>query len=355
MGPSIDRDVRRETEAALVRAEGAAARSDRRALLKRATLAGLALSAVGGLGRAGETDAASVSQPAMSPNMSVAVGPVQPFVRYDPTLQPVVPGPKNLTVSMMNATREIAQGVAMAGWTFNGTIPGPVLRAVVGDPITVTVQNEATTAHSLDLHAAQTPPDKNYAIVMPGKSFQWQFTPAYPGAFMYHCGTAPTLFHIASGLYGTIIVDPPGGWPPAQELVLIESEFYVEPGPGDVSVPDFGNLMAYGPPNYVTFNGHASQYVDQPIQVKAGQPIRLFVVNDGPNVWCSFHVVGAIFDRVYVNANPKNVLYGLQSISIGPGDGACVEFTLQEAGKYTAVNHSFGHAAHGASATIQAI
>ncbi|MCC6673773.1 MAG: nitrite reductase, partial [Thermomicrobiales bacterium] len=106
--------------------------------------------------------------------------------------------------------------------------------------------------------------------------------------------------------------------------------------------------------DYCVFNGHATQYVEEPIKVKAGEPIRIFVVNAGPNVFCTFHVVGAIFDAAYVGGNPQNKQIGVQSISIGPGDGCCVEFTLDEPGLYTAVNHAFGHAAHGAIALLQA-
>jgi nitrite reductase (NO-forming) len=160
--------------------------------------------------------------------------------------------------------------------------------------------------------------------------------------------------HIGAGMYGAMIVDPKEGWPPAQELVFVQSEFYFADGDNGVKVPDYTKMMGNGNMDYVVFNGHASQYVDAPIKVKVGQPVRIFVVNAGPNVWSSFHVVGAIFDRACVNANPKNQLFGLQSISIGPGDGACVEFTLDEPGVYPAVNHAFGHAAHGAIALLQA-
>ena len=107
-------------------------------------------------------------------------------------------------------------------------------------------------------------------------------------------------------------------------------------------------------PDFVMFNGVAKQYVDNPIMVKAGEPIRIFLVNAGPNAYSTFHVVGAIFDRVCVNANPRNELFGLQSWTVGPGDGACFEFTLEEPGIYPAVNHAFGHAAHGAVALLQA-
>jgi nitrite reductase (NO-forming) len=104
----------------------------------------------------------------------------------------------------------------------------------------------------------------------------------------------------------------------------------------------------------MAFNGHSTQYVDEPIKVPVGELCRFYVVNMGPNVWTSFHIVGAIFSHVYMNANPKNVFEGMQSISIGPGDGVCVETTFDEPGVYIAVNHSFGHAAHGAMALIEA-
>jgi nitrite reductase (NO-forming) len=217
----------------------------------------------------------------------------------------------------------------------------------------VEVENHAQMAHSLDTHAAKTPPNKNYPIVLPGQKYEWEFVPKYPGAYMYHCGTPPVLMHIGAGMYGAWIVDPKGGWPPAQELVFVQSEFYLS-GSGDVRTPDFAKMMQYGVLDYVVFNGYANQYVEQPIAVKVGEPVRLFVVNAGPNIWSSFHVVGTIFDAVYLNANPQNKAIGLQSVSIGPGDGACVEFTLEEPGTYTAVNHAFGHAQHGAIALLQA-
>ena len=243
-----------------------------------------------------------------------------------------------------------------AGWSFDGTIPSKPIRLRVGDEVTVTVRNEAAMRHSLDSHAAQVPPDVDYPVVQPGQEYTWTFTPKHPGAFMYHCGTPPVLMHIAAGMYGAMIVDPAEGWSPAQEICFVQSEFYLAPGEdGAPMTPDFAKMMqVYGSMDYVVFNGYASQYVEYPIKVKVGEPIGIFGVNAGPNVWTSFHVVGGIFDAAYLNANPKNKFEGLQSISIGPGDGACVELTLDRPGTYTAVNHAFGHAQHGAIALLQA-
>ena len=283
------------------------------------------------------------------------IGAIPAFTPYDPVLKPAAAYPKNIVTTFREQTVFVAKDIQYAAWTFDGTVPGPVHRAVVGDTINVTVRNDAAMAHNLDFHAAQVNPERGYNVVQPGEEFQWSFQPKYPGAYMYHCGTAPVLMHIAAGMYGTIIVDPAEGWSPAQELVFVQSEFYLKTGEDPVKVTDTKKLFASEKPEYVTFNGYANQYVEYPITVKAGAPIRIFVVNCGPNVWTSFHVVGAIFDRVYINAQPKNQMVGMQTVSIGSGDGACVEFTLDEPGRYVAVNHSFGHAANGAQAVLEAV
>jgi nitrite reductase (NO-forming) len=338
---------------------------DRRLFLKRAAGVGLTVPIAGLFGHR-VTQAQEQTPP---PGEGVGSGgpqegtgdatpiPSEPttFTPMDAILPAVQAGPKQVTLTAKDATVFIAKDVTYAGWTFNGTIPSNPVRVVAGDEVTVTVRNEGMMAHSLDTHAAQTSPDVNYPILNPGEEYTWTFTPNYPGAYMYHCGTPPVLMHIAAGMYGAMIVDPAEGWSPAQEICFVQSEFYVTDGENGVKTPDFAKMMQqYGAMDYVTFNGYANQYVEFPIQVRVGEPIRIFVVNAGPNVSSTFHVVGGIFDTGYVNANPANKLVGLQSISIGPGDGACVELTLKEPGLYPAVNHAFGHAQHGAIALLQA-
>jgi nitrite reductase (NO-forming) len=344
---------------------------DRRSLLRWSAGAGLAMPLIGSLAiehaaaqdehdhDLGTPESGYVGSDPNAPTTGDATpGPaeVTPFTVYDPFLAPVEAGPKAIRVTAKDATLYIAKDVAYAGWTFDGTIPGKVLRVRQGDPIdfTFAVDPAAATAHSLDTHAAKTPPEVNYRTIMPGEEFTWSFAPKYAGAFMYHCGTPPVLMHIGTGMYGAMIVDPAEGWPAAQELCFVQSDFYLKDSGNGIMVADYTKMLGHGNMDYVSFNGHANQYVENPIKVKVGEPIRIFVVNCGPNVWSSFHVVGTVFDHVYVNANPANQLTGLQSISIGPGDGACVEFVLDEPGTYPAVNHAFGHAAHGAIALLQA-
>jgi nitrite reductase (NO-forming) len=245
----------------------------------------------------------------------------------------------------------IAPNVAYHAWTFNGTVPGPIIRVRQGQTINFTLENQSGMPHSIDFHAAQTPWDVNYQPVAPGKSFSFTWKANYPGVFMYHCGTPPVMYHMANGMYGAIIVDPPNGWSPAQEYVLVQSEFYTHQAPDGTYSLDGTKMMAVQP-DYVTFNGYADQYKSAPLSAKAGQKIRLFIVNAGPSQFSAFHVIGAIFSDVYADGNPANHTLGNQTITVPPGGGAVVELTIPDAGKYPFVSHSFSAASTGATGVI---
>lgn len=346
---------------------------DRRAFFKQAAALGLSVPALGGLVRGAQaqetTPEAETEQlgedgyvgsdplaPTTGAESPVPLQP-EPFTVYDPFLPTVEAGTKEIEIVAKDASVFVARNVPYAAWTFDGTVPGRALRVRQGDQIDFTfkVDENANTSHSLDFHSAQTPPEVNYRTILPGEEFSWSFTANFPGAFMYHCGTPPVLMHIGAGMYGAMIVDPAEGWSPAQELVFVQSDFYLMDGENGIKVPDYTKMMGNGNMDYVVFNGYANQYVENPIQVAAGEPIRIFVVNAGPNAWSTFHVVGGIFDAGYLNANPQNKMVGLQTMAVGPGDGICVELTLHEPGIYPAVNHAFGHAAHGATALLEAV
>jgi nitrite reductase (NO-forming) len=247
----------------------------------------------------------------------------------------------------------IAPGEAYNAWTFDGTVPGPVLRVRQGQTIHFTLTNNGHLPHSIDFHAAQTSWSKNYQPIVPGQSETFDWVANYPGVFMYHCGTPPAMDHMANGMYGVIIVDPANGWPngAAQEYVVVQSEWYTHQNADTTYGLDENKLMAVAP-DYVTFNGYADQYRTDPIQAKAGQRIRLFVLNAGPSQFSAFHVIGAIFSDYYVDGNPANHLLGNQTISIAPGGGAMVELTIPETGKYPFVTHSFSGAMTGAIGVI---
>lgn len=241
---------------------------------------------------------------------------------------------------------EIAPGKVVKVWTFGDRVPGPVLRVRVGDVVEATIVNRTTMPHSIDFHAARIAPNKAFRDVAPGDSFSFRFTASSPGVFMYHCGTAPVVHHIANGMYGMIIVEPEGGLPPVdRELGFVQSEFYVSDTPG---MPADDTKLMSEQPDVVAFNGYAAQYKDDPIEVKRGERIRAFVLAAGPNTWSAFHVVGTIFDRAWIDGNPANEMVGNQTLNLSASQGAIAEFRLDQEGIYPFVTHDFTNAAKGA-------
>ncbi len=272
---------------------------------------------------------------------------------YDAQLPPVLQGDTvDVKLVMKEALITIAPGIVYHAWTFNGTVPGPIIHVRQGQLVRSTIVNEGSMAHSIDFHAAQTPWNVNYQEIAPGKSFTFTWRANFPGVFMYHCGTPTVIYHMANGMYGTIIVDPANGWAPAQDYVLVQSEFYTSQQPDGTYAVDATKLMN-GIPDYVVFNGYANQYKDAPLQAKVGQRIRLFVMNAGPSQFSAFHVIGAIFSDAYTDGNPANHMVGNQTVMVPPGGGIVVELTIPDAGLYPFVTHSFADASKGALGVIK--
>ena len=261
---------------------------------------------------------------------------------------------QRLRLDVSNATVEISPGVKFAAWTFGGDVPGPVLRATVGDTVEFTLVNSATIPHSMDFHAAEIAPDKYYVNVLPKDSVVYRFVPRVAGVFMYHCGTAPVAAHIANGMYGAFIVDPPTPRATAKEFVLVQSEFYLtRDSAGTTRSLAWERLLSLAP-DFVVFNGRAAQYATHPLAVQANELIRLFVVNAGPNRVSSFHVVGGIFERVFADGSVKPSYDGVQTVAVPVGGGAMFEIRLKEPGDYPFVTHAFADATKGAVGILRA-
>lgn len=249
----------------------------------------------------------------------------------------------------------IAPGTVYEAWTFGGRVPGPVIRVTQGDTIDFTLVNRAPMPHSMDFHAAEIAPSRVYTNVLPGDSIHYSWVANVPGAFMYHCGTAPVAMHIANGMYGALIVDPRTPLPPAREFVFVQSEYYTTAASDSAGLLqlNWDKLLGLAP-DYVVFNGIAKQYADHPIRVHVGEPIRIYVVNAGPNRTSAFHVVGAIFSRVYLDTIPAHALQGVQTMDVPVGGGMVFETRLVEPGIYPFVTHAFADATKGAVGMFEA-
>jgi nitrite reductase (NO-forming) len=279
---------------------------------------------------------------------------------YPALVRPASRAPvKEFRIPIRDATVQVAPGVTYRGWTFGGTIPGPVIRVREGDLVRIRLVNQASMPHSIDFHAARIPMNRAFRTIVPKDSLSFEFTARDAGAYLVHCGTPPVLLHLMQGMYLPIIVDPAEGWPDRadKEFVLVQSEFYLDAKnqskPGE---PDW-NAALERRATYVSFNGRAFQYKDAPLQVAVGDRVRLFVVNAGPSLPSDFHIVGAIFDRVYPDGDPAHALSGVQTYTVPAGGGAVFETVFDKdasgEGLYAFVTHAFADASKGAVGIIR--
>jgi nitrite reductase (NO-forming) len=250
---------------------------------------------------------------------------------------------------------EVAPSTYYEAWTFNDTVPGPAIRVKQGATVNVTLTNNGRMLHSLDFHSAKTP-IANYRNVSPGETFTWSFVASVPGVYLYHCGTAPALQHIGNGMYGVMIVDPETPLAPADhEYVLVQSEFYFgDRLPNGVILGDFMKMQKIEP-DLVAFNGHGSQYREKPLTAEPNELVRFYVTDAGPTMDSSFHIVGGIFERLYVNGNPAqgNVFSGVQTATVPVGGGTVFDVRPEEAGDYLFVSHAFAQANKGAVGVLR--
>ena len=274
---------------------------------------------------------------------------------YDPTLEPAPGGVEHeITMHATETEIEVAPGVTQMMWTFDGAVPGTTLRGKVGDLFTITLVNDGTIDHSIDLHASEVAWNDEMRSIAPGESLVYQFRAQHSGAFMYHCGTPPTLHHIGNGMYGAIVIDPPELAPVDHEYLLVQSELYLGPQgePGDLA------KMQDEAWDAVVFNGYVDQYAHAPIRVEPDERIRVWVVDDGPSENPSFHVVGPVFDTVFKEGayqlGPDDSRGGSQALDLQPAQGGFIEFDLAEPGLYPIVTHKFANVDKGALGLFQA-
>ncbi|MGV3527452.1 MAG: multicopper oxidase domain-containing protein [Flavisolibacter sp.] len=302
-----------------------------------------------------------------TPNTASQTGPLA----YGPNVPPLQDGDTvEVKFDVTHKLFTVKKDIAFTGWLFGDSLPGPILRLKVGQTVkfSMTDRTQDTThmnmsvggqmlqpmPHSIDFHAAMVNPEDKYRTIYPGETIEFTWTANYPGVFMYHCATPMVMLHMISGMVGMVIVEPADGYPGKvdREFALVQNEYYLKQE-GGVFAPDTALAMKRQP-TLVAFNGKSGQYITKPIHAKTGERIRLYFLNVGPNNISSFHVIGTIFDKVWMDGNPKNEMVGMQAVLVGPAQGAVVEFVLPEKGRYTFLDHSFANAELGAAGVIVA-
>jgi nitrite reductase (NO-forming) len=283
--------------------------------------------------------------------------PADDTVIPDPLLPPLEPGRIHRhTFTVTEQGMEVAPGISQEMWTYNGSAPGPTLHGRVGDTFVIRLVNEGGLGHSIDFHAGQRAPDKVMVTIPPGESLTYRFTATRAGIWMYHCSSMPMSAHIANGLFGAVVIDPPDLPAADKSYVLVQSEHYY----GAEGQPvDMDKLLAEEP-DAVVFNGYHNAYDHAPLQVKVGERVRIWLLDAGPNRPLSFHVVGGQFDRTWLegdwllgSAEAPSRTGGSQALALAVAQGGFVEMVFDEPGRYPLVNHVMIDAERGAHGVIE--
>jgi nitrite reductase (NO-forming) len=270
----------------------------------------------------------------------------------------------------MQMVAEVMPGTTMELWTFDGRIPGPMIRARVGDSLDFFLRNDpaSTMPHNVDFHAVTGPGGGALHLdTLPGSESELKVKLLNPGIYIYHCAFPDVPMHIAHGMYGLIVVEPEGGLPTVDhEAYVMQSELYTDRG-GSLSagaLADAGHLLyseAFANeerPTFVVFNGRPGAVAgDRAIgalgdPITTGQTMRLFVGNIGPNLVSSFHVIGEIFDTVYVEGSFDLVNRNVQSTVVPCGGAVGVEFRVEVPGTYLLVDHAIFRTHKGAAGEL---
>ena len=337
--------------------------------MKRQTLAALitsafVLAACNGQQQASQQPAAQGTQttasstpsaPDVAPQTAEADVPVDqlPVIDAVVTHAPEVPPAVNrdhaalvkVKMETIEKTMKMADGVDYTYWTFNGDVPGQMIRVREGDTVEVEFSNNpnSTVPHNVDFHASTGPGGGAAAtFTAPGRTSTFRWKALQSGLYIYHCAVAPVGMHIGNGMYGLVLVEPKEGLPKVdKEFYIVQGDFYTKGKYGEPGLQPFDMDKAIREDaDYVVFNGHVGAIAgDNALKAKVGETVRMYVGNGGPNLVSSFHVIGEIFDKVYVEGG-KLINENVQSTLIPAGGAAIIEFKVDIPGSFTIVDHS---------------
>ena len=286
------------------------------------------------------------TDPSAAPDFMADPGP--DFEAWDAALPPLPAGRVHRhTLTVREHEREVSPGVTQTLWGYDGKSPGPVLHGRVGDRFEITLVNDGSIGHSVDFHAGALAPDGPMRTIEPGESLVYRFTATRAGIWMYHCSSMPMSAHIANGMFGAVVIEPPDLPEVDRSYLLVQSELYLGAGGGPVDAEKVDAER----PDAVVFNGHANQYDHRPLVARVGERIRVWVLDAGPNRATAFHVVGAQFDAAYAEGAQllrRGESGGAQTLGLQPSQGGFVELTFPEPGRYPFVSHVMVDAERGA-------
>jgi nitrite reductase (NO-forming) len=340
--------------------------TNRRSILRHLGIFGAALPVTALLGCTDTKAPATATGTAASKATAAAAAAEQKPVDLAYLPNPAVGAPvKRTTSEVVKVALEtteldgkLADGAGYHYWTFNGTVPGPMIRVREGDTVELSLTNKAgnSVGHNIDLHAVLGPGGgASLTNVSPGQTKTFRFKALHPGVYIYHCATPPIPMHISAGMYGLIVVEPAAGLAPVdREFYICQGEIYTTGKAGDPGLQSADlTRMSMEQPSYVVFNGAVGSITgDRALKANVGEKIRIFFGVGGPNLISSFHIIGTVFDRVATWGSFTSMAEHVQTVSVSPGGATMVELTLPVPGTFLIVDHSLSRLEKGAAGQI---
>lgn len=235
---------------------------------------------------------------------------------------------------------QLNSAVSFVTWNCNGRVPGPTLRANEGDRIRVIFLNQAGHSHSLHFHGVHRSEMDGVKPIRHNTAFIYEFDAEPFGVHLYHCHIEPVTRHIAKGLYGMFIIDPPKPRPPADEMVLIMAGY-------DINDDKKNELYA--------FNGIPDYYHHHPIQIYQNQLIRLYVLNMIEfESAATFHLHANMF-QVYRTGRTLTPSEETDVITMGTAERHILEFSFRYPGKFMFHPHQDAIAENGCMGLFEVI
>ena len=275
--------------------------------------------------------------------------PIKAILTSPPMVPPATgrstPAKVIVELEVREVEKEISEGVKYTFWTFGGTVPGSFIRVRQGDTVEFHLKNhpDSKMTHNIDLHAVTGPGGgAASSFTAPGHASQFTFKALNAGLYVYHCATAPVGMHVANGMYGLILVEPPQGMPKVdREYYVMQGDFYTVGKYREKGAQPFDMQKAIDEnPTYVLFNGSEGALLgDKALKLNVGETVRMYVGNGGPNLVSSFHVIGEIFDKVYFEGGSR-YQENVQTTLIPAGGSAIVEYKAEVPGTGVIVDHS---------------
>jgi nitrite reductase (NO-forming) len=302
-----------------------------------------------------QTPTTAEAQPSPAPADTIRAGTdlPGPIARRAPTTL-------HVDITTREVVGRLADGATFQFWTFDGKVPGPMIRVRVGDTVELTLKNDGSSVmmHNIDLHAVTGPGGGGGAtMASPGETKTFSFKALKPGLYVYHCASPMVSEHIANGMYGMILVEPEGGLPKVDhEFYVMQGEVYTDEPMGSKGLlnPGVEKLLAEQPEFYIMNGSFKALTGPRSLKVKTGETVRIYFGVGGPNKTSAFHVIGAIFDKIYplgslTDAPATNV----QTVAVPPGAGAIAELSFPVPGTYSIVDHALTRVERGAAAVIE--